>query len=70
MAANQPTETQQLAKVREQVRLLQKQLDQAHIASQQSTLSFKRTSNSVIVKLKDPNPLIDGASPSFENWRI
>ena len=33
MAANQPTETQQLAKVREQVRLLQEQLDQAYIAS-------------------------------------
>jgi hypothetical protein len=33
MAANQPTETQQLAEVREQVRLLQEQLDQAYAAS-------------------------------------
>jgi hypothetical protein len=70
MAANQPTETQQLAEVREQVRLLQEQLDQAHAASQRSTPSSERTSNSVTVKLKDPDPLTDGASPSFENWRI
>ena len=70
MAINQLIETQQLTKVREQVYLLQKQLDQAYIAFQRSTLSSKRTSNSIIVKLKDLNPLIDGASPSFKNWRI
>jgi hypothetical protein len=70
MSANQPTDAQQFAEVREQVRLLQEQLDQVHAASQRSTPSAEGTNNSNTVKLKDPDPLTDGASPSFENWRI
>jgi Zinc knuckle len=70
MSANQLTDAQQLAAAREQVRQLQEQLDEARTASQRSTPSLERHPYSSTVKLKDPEPLTDGASPSFENWRI
>jgi Zinc knuckle len=70
MSATQLTEAQQLAAAQEQIRLLQEQLDEARTASQRSTPLFEALSNRATVKLKDPEPLTDGASPSFENWRI
>src|SRR5258706_11595466 len=70
MSATQPTEAQQLAEAQGQIRLLQKQLDQARTASQQGTPFSEGLSNSATVKLRDPEPPTDGASPSFENWQI
>jgi hypothetical protein len=70
MSANQPTDAQQLAEAREQIRLLQEQLDQAHLASQRNTPLTSGPDKSTIVKLKDPDPLTDGVSPTFENWKI
>jgi hypothetical protein len=70
MSATQPTEAEQLATAREQVRQLQEQLDQTIAASLRSTPSASNDARSLTVKLKDPEPLTDGASPSFENWRI
>jgi len=70
MSANQPTQAQQLAAAREQVRQLQEQLDEARTAAQRSTPALEGSSKSGTVKLKDPDALTDGASPSFENWRI
>jgi len=67
MSANQPTDTQQLTKAQEQLRLLQEQLDQARSASQRSTPLPSGPNNSTTVKLKDPNPLMDSVSPTFEN---
>jgi len=70
MSANQPTDAQQLAVAQEQLRLLQEQLDQARSASQRSTPLPSGPNNSTTVKLKDPDPLTDGVSPTFENWKI
>jgi hypothetical protein len=70
MSANQPTDAQQLAEAQEQLRLLQEQLDQARLASQRSTPLPSGPNNSTLVKLKDPDPLTDGVSPTFENWKI
>lgn len=70
MSVTQPTEAQQLATAQEQIRLLQEQLDEARTASHQSTPVSNGPNKSFTVKLKDPEPLTDGASPSFENWRI
>jgi hypothetical protein len=70
MSATRPTKAQQLADAQEQIRLLQEQLDQALTASQRSTPSYEGTEKAFTVKLKDPEPLTDGSSPSFENWRI
>lgn len=69
-SATQPTEAQQLAEAQEQIRLLQEQLGQAQAASQRSTPSYEGPRNLTTVKLKDPDPLTDGVSPTFENWRI
>jgi hypothetical protein len=70
MSDTQPTEAEQLAAAREQVRQLQEQLDEARTSSQRSTPSSEGRNLPAIVKLKDPEPLTDGSSPSFENWRI
>jgi len=70
MSTTQPTEAEQLATAREKVRQLQEQLDQTIAASLRSTPSPSNDARSFTVKLKDPEPLTDGASPSFENWRI
>jgi hypothetical protein len=70
MSATRPTKAQQLAEAQEQIRLLQAQLDVARTASQRSTPLYEGTEKSFTVKLKDPEPLTDGSSPSFENWRI
>ena len=66
-SATQPTEAQQLAEAREQVRLLQEQLGHAQAASQRSTPSSEGPYNPTTVKLKDPDPLTDSGSPTFEN---
>jgi hypothetical protein len=70
MSESQLTDAQQLAAAREQVRQLQEQLDEARTASQRSTPSLDGRNHPTTVKLKDPEPLTDGSSPSFENWRI
>jgi molecular chaperone GrpE (heat shock protein) len=67
MSATQLTEAQQLAAAREQIRQLQEQLQDIHTASQRSTPSFEGLSNSATIKLKDLEPLIDGADPTFES---
>lgn len=70
MSAAQPTEAQQLATALEQIRQLQEQLDDARSSSRTSTPSVSRTDKPHTVKLKDPEPLTDGSSPSFDNWKI
>ena len=70
MSTTQLTDAQQLAAAREQVRQLQEQLDQAVTASQRSTPQSNDPNHTSTVKLKDPEPLTDGSSPSFENWQI
>jgi len=61
---------QQIADAHDQIRLLQEQLDRAQSASLRNTPSLDEPAKSQTVKLADPNPLTDGVSPTYENWRI
>ena len=67
MSTTEPTEAQQLAAALEQIRQLKEQLGRHYIASPRSTPSFEGLSNSAIIKLKDPELLIDSVDPTFEN---
>jgi hypothetical protein len=64
------SEAQQLADALEQVRILREQLASTRNSSARSTPSSDAPPRTATVKLKDPDPLTDGSSPSFDNWRI
>lgn len=70
MSATPLTEAQQLAEARENVRQLQEQLDDARTASQRGTPLPQGPNPKYTIKLKDKDPLTDGVSPTFANWRV
>lgn len=70
MATPRLTDGQQLAAAQEEIRQLQEQLDLIQNASRTSTPSTNTQAKLPSVKLKDPEPLTDGSSPSFNNWKI
>jgi hypothetical protein len=70
MSANQLTDAQQLAAALEEVRILREQLDEARTPQRGHTPSENGYSKPPTVKLKDTEPLTDGSSPTFDNWKI